>query len=200
LKLKVPKIILASASPRRKYLLEMLLGNFGLKFTVEAANIAEHFPDSINNLPDYVSRLAGKKASVVASRRKAVVIGADTVVLLGSSILNKPESKAEAKRMLSALSGKTHTVITGIAFVDSVNNTKFRTHEKTRVTFRKLTKGEIDFYVEGGSPMDKAGAYGIQDDFGSTFVSKINGDYFNVVGLPIVKTYLALNKFLKLRS
>ena len=194
------ELILASASPRRKHLLGVLLKNFGLKFHVVPANIEEFFPDNITDIPAFVTDLAMKKAKVVASKKKAVVIGADTVVVLGKKILNKPDSRADAKKMLRLLSGKSHRVITGIAVIDPIRGKEYKTYESTLVTFRKLKNSEIDFYVKGGSPMDKAGGYGIQDDFGSTFVSKINGDYFNVVGLPIVKTYLALNKFIDLRG
>jgi septum formation protein len=193
------EIILASASPRRKYLLGVLLSNFGLKFRVEPANIVEFFPESIRNIPLFVSKLALEKANVIAAKREAIVIGADTVVVLGNKILNKPEHHDEAAEMLHLLSGKTHRVITAIAVVDKARRRSYKTFESTFVTFRKLTGREINFYVESGSPLDKAGAYGIQDDFGSTFVKKIDGDYFNVVGLPIVKTYLLLKKVLDLR-
>jgi septum formation protein len=98
--------------------------------------------------------------------------------------------------MLKSLSGKEHKVYTGIAIIDKEHDLIYKTHETTKVKFRKISDKEIMFYVSGGSPMDKAGAYGIQDDFGSTFVEKINGDYFNVVGLPVVKTYLGLNRVL----
>jgi len=180
-------------------LLGVLLSNFGLKFRVEPANIVEFFPEKIGNIPLFVSKLALEKANVIAAKRKSVVIGADTVVVLGNKILNKPEDHDEASMMLRLLSGKTHRVITGIAVVDKERKRIYKTFESTLVTFRKLTGREINFYVESGSPLDKAGAYGIQDDFGSTFVKKIDGDYFNVVGLPIVKTYLLLKKVLDLR-
>ncbi len=114
--------------------------------------------------------------------------------MLGSKILGKPNNKAEAKKMLGFLSGKTHKVITGIGIIDTINGISHKTFETTYVTFRKLSKKEIEFYVASGSPMDKAGAYGIQDDFGGTFVKKIKGDYFSIMGLPIVKTYLLLKK------
>jgi septum formation protein len=177
----------------------MLLSNFGLKFRVEPANIEEFFPKRIKNIENHVSMLALEKAVAVAGRKKAVVIGADTIVILGKKILNKPLSRKEAVFMIETLSGRTHRVITGIAIVDSEKGCSYRMHETTDVTFRKLNRKEIEYYVRTDSPLDKAGAYGIQDDFGSTFVSKINGDYFNVVGLPIVKTYLALKKVLDLR-
>jgi septum formation protein len=195
----MPDIILASASPRRKYLLDMLLSNFGLKFLVKPANIAEYFPLKIENIPDFVCNLALEKAKEVSKKYEGVVIGADTVVVYGQRILNKPDDSTGAAGMLRFLSGKTHKVITGVAIADTIRRKNYKIYETTAVTFRKLEKNEIDFYVSSGSSMDKAGAYGIQDDFGSTFVSKINGDYFNVVGLPIVKTYLVLKKVLGLR-
>lgn len=190
------KIILASASPRRKFLLNMLLSNFGLTFSVVPSNIEEYFPEKIKNLQLLVSKLALQKSLEVAKKKKGIIIGADTVVVLGNNILGKPTDADDAKKMLKLLSGKTHKVITGVGIIDTIDNKVYRIHESTQVTFRKLDKKEIHFYVQTGSPMDKAGAYGIQDDFGSTFVSKIAGDYFNIVGLPIVKTYLALKKAL----
>ena len=98
--------------------------------------------------------------------------------------------------MLKMLSGKTHKVFTGVSILNSSENKRITFYDVTKVTFRKLSNKEIDFYVQTGSPMDKAGAYGIQDDLGSTFVSVINGDFFNVVGLPVIKTYLGLKKFI----
>jgi septum formation protein len=174
----------------------MLLGNFGLKFRIVPANIEEYFPKKIQNIAIFVSNLALEKAKEVAKRKSGIIIGADTVVVLGGRILGKPSNRAGAKKMLGLLSGKTHKVITGIGIIDTVKGSTYKTFETTHVTFRKLSKEEIDFYVTSGSPMDKAGAYGIQDDFGSTFVKKINGDYFNIMGLPIVKTYLLLKKVL----
>lgn len=177
----------------------MLLGNFGLTFSVIPSNIEEFFPDRIINLQQFVSNLALEKARAVAKTKKGIVLGADTVVVLGKKVLGKPADAEDAKRMLRMLSGKTHKVITGVGIADTIDNKVYKLHETTLVTFRKIDKKEIHFYVQSGSPFDKAGAYGIQDDFGSTFISKINGDYFNVVGLPIVKTYHALKKALGIR-
>ena len=97
------------------------------------------------------------------------------------------------------LSGKTHKVYTGLVILNSYSNKLYKTYEVTKVKFRKLLSKEIDFYVNSNAPMDKAGAYGIQDDFGSTFIEKIEGDYFNVVGLPLLKTYIGLKNFVKLK-
>jgi len=190
------KIILASASPRRKYLLRVLLNNFGLKFVVKPSNIAEYIPRKIANFGKFAENLAFLKASETAKKHNGFIIAADTIVVLKNMVLGKPESKTEAAKMLKQLSGKEHRVYTGLCMINSIAGDVYKTFEVTKVKFRTLNDEEIKFYVASGSPMDKAGAYGIQDDFGSTFVEKINGDYFNVVGLPVVKTYLGLNKML----
>jgi septum formation protein len=194
----VCKIFLASSSPRRKYLFSMLLNNFGLKFQVKPANIEEYIQKEASNYSVLVKRLAYNKAKTVSIKHKGIVLGADTIVVIGDKILGKPKSAREAGRMLQTLSGNWHKVYTGIVFINSVTSYIYQAYEVTRVKFRKLDPDEIDFYIKSGSPLDKAGAYGIQDDFGSTFVEKISGDYFNIVGLPILKTYLGLKKVLKL--
>lgn len=192
------KIILASASPRRKLLLNALLKNFGLKFVVKPANIDEYIPPKVQNFGLFAANLAEKKALDVQSREKGIIIAADTIVVFGGKIMGKPVSKAHAKIMLNKLSGNEHKVYTGLVIVDTNTSKVFKTFEVTSVIFRRISNKEIDFYVKRGSPMDKAGAYGIQDDLGSTFVEKITGDYFNVVGLPIMKTYQGLSNFIKL--
>src|SRR4030095_6597557 len=189
------KVILASASPRRKELLRSLLKNFGLSFTVFPSNIDEVLPSHSSRPGLLVCNMAEQKARSVAAKKLGIIIGADTIVILKNKILGKPSSKKDAKRMLSMLSGNSHFVYTGIVII--ANDKLYSAYEKTRVWFRKLEKKEIDNYVESGSPLDKAGSYGIQDDYGSTFVTKINGDFFNVVGLPILKTYISLKKFFK---
>jgi len=191
-------IILASASPRRKELLGVLLSNFGLKFVVIPANIAEYIPQKMRNFGRFVIDLAYLKASEVAKSHNGIIIGADTIVVLKGRVLGKPESKKDAIKMLKALSGKEHKVYTGLVIIDKSIKFIYKTYEVTKVKFRKLSNSEIGFYVASGSPMDKAGAYGIQDDYGCTFVEKVSGDYFNVVGLPIAKTHFGLNKFLRL--
>ncbi len=190
------KIILASTSPRRKYLLRVLLNNFGLNFVVKPSNIAEYIPRKIANFGKFAQQLALLKAAEVAKNHNGLIIAADTIVVLKNEVLGKPETKTEAVKMLKQLSGKEHKVYTGLCMINSGNGDVYKTFEVTKVKFRNISDKEIRFYVAGGSPMDKAGAYGIQDDYGSTFVEKINGDYFNVVGLPVVKTYLGLNKML----
>lgn len=192
------RIILASGSPRRKLLLNALLKNFGLKFDVIQANIVEYIPEKVQNYGKFAANLAELKALEVAVRNNGIIIAADTIVVFEGRVLGKPNTKAEARKMLDTLSGNTHKVYTGFVVLDTSNDKLFKSFEVTSVKFRKLSRKEIAFYVNSGSPMDKAGAYGIQDDFGSTFVEKISGDYFNVVGLPVFKLYSALSAFLKL--
>jgi septum formation protein len=192
------RIILASSSPRRKFLLNMILSNFGLKFDIIPANIKEYIPQKAANYPSLVKKLALMKVKDVSKMYEGIIIGADTIVVLGGNIMGKPSSKKEAGKMLRTLSGKEHRVYTGIAIINTVNKSMFFDYEMTKVKFRRLENNEIEFYIKTKSPIDKAGAYGIQDDFGSTFVEKINGDYFNVVGLPVVKTYLGLKRILKI--
>lgn len=144
----------------------------------------------------YVQRLAFLKANdVCGSFDRGVVIGADTVVVLDGTILNKPVDAADARRMLGALSGRTHTVYTGVAVIDTASKRCVCDFEATEVTFRALDDAEIALYVAGGSPLDKAGAYGIQDDFGAVFIARIDGCYYNVVGLPLTRLYRTLRQF-----
>ena len=138
------------------------------------------------------------KARKISGEHKGIIIGADTIVVLKGKIMGKPGSNKDAVRMLRTLSGNEHKVYTGIAIINTLTGGMFIDYEMTKVKFRRLEKDEINFYVRTNSPMDKAGAYGIQDDFGSTFVEKITGDYFNVVGLPVVKTYLGLKKIMNI--
>ena len=192
LKIDVP-IILASQSPRRKKLLEQL----GFDFRIIPASIEE------NGLPEMppellAKELALRKAFSVAKKlnEKAIVLGADTIVTLYDKILNKPEDKADAFRMLRTLSGETHIVYTGIALVEAPGLRQVSTFQETEVTFRELDEDEIIAYVETGSPLDKAGAYGIQDDFGAVFVKEIRGCYYNIVGLPLELLYRMMKEFL----
>lgn len=194
LKLDVP-LILASKSPRRKKLLEQL----GLSFQVIPSDFAEE-NHSINYLPeDYVQKLSLEKALDVAHKIKnsSIVIGADTIVLLNGKIINKPLDDKDAKKILKKLSNKTHTVLTGLSFVKVPEQKFITTYQKTLVSFRKLDEDEIDAYIKSGSPLDKAGAYGIQDDFGALFVSHIQGCYYNIVGLPLELFYQTLKEFIK---
>ncbi len=148
---------------------------------------------------EYVSLLAEKKAIYVARvlEYPAVVFGADTIVVLENQIINKPKSEDTAFEMLNNLSGKTHYVYTGMCFINTLKKKKVNTFQKTAVTFRKLEDDEIRAYIATGSPFDKAVGYGIQDDFGSVFVSHIEGCYYNIVGLPLELFYRTLREFLR---
>lgn len=184
------KIVLASASPRRKQLLKQI----SLDFIVKSSNFDE---DSVyNENPDqYVMQLAKGKAAEIASMeeyRDFLIIGADTTVYFNNKYLNKPQNKVEAKEMLNNLSNSWHQVFSGICLIDNLNHTINTDYSVTDVKFRKLNEEEIDYYISTGSPMDKAGSYGIQDDFGALFVEQIRGDFYNVVGLPLVKLYALL--------
>ena len=189
------KFILASKSPRRK----KLLGQIGIKFEIMESNVDEKEHPLDISPQDYAEQLAFKKAEDVANRIniQAIVLGADTIVVLNNEILNKPEDKQDAFNILKKLSGNTHLVITGIALIDTSTGEQIVTSQKTEVTFRNLTDEEIEAYIETCSPMDKAGAYGIQDDFGAVFISHINGCYYNIVGLPLELLYRELKKFVK---
>lgn len=186
---KLP-IYLASKSPRRRKLLNQL----GINFKSFSVDLNEEVVDGEHPVKT-VKRLALHKLEVAKRKvRKGIIITADTIVVLDKKIIGKPGNKKEAKLFLSKLSGRTHTVYTGFAVYNSDTSKTILDYEKTFVTFRVLNKKEISDYVDAGSPMDKAGAYGIQDDFGAVFVSKINGCYYNVVGLPLSKLYASLHK------
>jgi len=177
------KYILASKSPRRKYLLEQI----GLKFKVVESKVVEV---TEKNAHKSVKLNSKNKSRAVASKFKnRIIIGADTVVFLNGKILNKPKNLNEAKKYLKMLSGKKHIVYTGVNVVNNVTGKEVYGMEKTVVEFRNLTIEEINYYVDKFKPLDKAGAYGIQDDCGCLFINKITGDYYNVVGLPLVKLY-----------
>ncbi|MBS1902425.1 MAG: septum formation protein Maf [Bacteroidetes bacterium] len=192
-----PSILyLASASPRRASLVSLL----GVKrVIIKPADIDETLVGS--RAPhDFAFDLAFQKASATRgllhpNDSPGIVLGADTIVVINDVILGKPTDEADARAMLRTLSGATHTVYTGIALLHSVTGESVRFVEKTQVTFRTLGDDEIAAYVAGGSPMDKAGSYGIQDDHGAVFVSRIEGDYYNVVGLPLCSTYVHLRQF-----
>ena len=182
--------ILASGSPRRKRLLERL----GLRFEVCVSDIDEAF--ATEDGPEHiVRRLADEKAADIGRRRpEALVLGADTIVVLDGEVLGKPAGPDEAARMLGRLSGRTHTVYTGIALRHDTSNRAVSAYEATNVTFAKMTDAEIRRYVRTGSPLDKAGAYGIQDDMGALFIPRIEGDYYNVVGLPLHRFYQTVRR------
>ncbi len=184
--------VLASKSPRRKELLK----NVGIDAEIMPSNVDE---DVFNGLPaeKMVTELALLKAADVARSfsGNTIVIGADTCVCLNGEIFGKPENEDDARDMLKKLSGNTHEVCTGYCVVNCKNGESVAKCEKTLVTFRTLSDDEIDAYIKTREPMDKAGAYGIQMR-GSKFVEKIDGDYFNVVGLPVCALFKLLeNEF-----
>ena len=184
------KIYLASKSPRRRKLLKQL----GINFKAFTVNTLEDFLDGEHPV-ECVKRLAIEKMDI-AKRRvdNSIIITADTIVVLGKKVIGKPTTKNDAIKILSSLSGKVHRVYTGFCVLNQKTKKIIIDYEKTEVEFRPLNKDEIADYVMGGSPMDKAGAYGIQDDFGAVFVKRINGCYYNVVGLPLTKLYSVLRE------
>lgn len=181
-------IILASGSPRRRE----LLTTAGIEFSVMVADIVEKIPCGEKPCNVVMSLALQKAQAVAVSNPQSIVIGADTVVSLGNEILGKPKTEADAIKMLKELSGKIHHVYTGVAIVKDKKVKNF--YVETKVEFFELSEDEIERYVATGEPMDKAGAYGIQGK-GCVLVKKIDGDYFNVVGLPISKVYRELSDF-----
>ncbi|WP_295211212.1 Maf family protein [Ruminococcus sp.] len=183
-------VILASASPRRKELLSLMCENF----RVIPSDCDETIPADVaaELAPEYLS---GIKCRCIASVYDlSVVIGCDTVVICGGKVLGKPADEADAIKMLESLSGKTHDVITGVTIGRGCRYRSFSVD--TKVTFRELGRDEILTYVKSGEPMDKAGAYGIQGK-GALLVEKIEGDFFNVVGLPVSRLAEEMHEFLK---
>ena len=153
----------------------------------------EEIPPEGASPEETVEALARDKAhAVAASRRDALVLGSDTIVVLDGEVLGKPADAAEARTMLERLAGRSHFVYTGVALVHAASERAASRSTRTRVTFAPISREEIALYVAGGSPMDKAGAYGIQDDAGALFVESIEGDYYNVVGLPLRTLYVLL--------
>ncbi len=183
-------IILASASPRRKEILEKT----GLSFTVDAGSYDEELPPGLR--PRSLARfLSAEKARRVAGKyRNALIIAADTFIVVGKRILGKPHTAKEARRMLALLNGRTHSVITGFTVMDTSTGQKISRSVETRVSFRKLESREIESYIRTGEPLDKAGGYAIQG-LGGALVKKIEGDYFNVMGLPLSAAVETLKKF-----
>jgi len=183
-------IILASASPGRKELLKKT----GLKFKVEPSNYEENISPELEP-HELAKSLSLEKAKLVAKNHKnALIIAADTFIVLEDKILGKPRTETEAKKMLEAISGRQHSVITGFAIMDTEDNKALSKSVETKVYIRKLTSNEIDAYVKSKEPLDKAGAYAIQG-LGSAIVEKIEGDYFNVVGLPLSALAESLKEF-----
>lgn len=187
------KIILASQSPRR----QSLLKNLGLAFEVRVNSVQEVI-DSARTPEENVIALSQQKAFDVSQNiHDGIVVGFDTIVVVGNQILEKPRNANEAREMLNLLSGREHQVYTGFTIVEIPGSRSVSDYEKTTVRFRELEQEEIDRYIDSGSPFDKAGAYGIQDDMGAVFVERINGCFYNVVGLPLTKFYVTLKHFLQ---
>jgi septum formation protein len=176
-------LILGSTSPRRQYLMREV----GFSFTIEKPDVEESFPPDLP-VEDVAKYLATKKAEYFRpSITDQVVVTADTVVIINNYILNKPQDRLEAIEMLTVLSGKTHRVMTGVCIISAEKEESF--NDTTEVTFKALTRTEIEFYVDTYKPYDKAGAYGAQDWIGMVAIEKIQGSYFNVMGLPIHKVH-----------
>ena len=194
-------LILSSASPRR----QELLRNAGISFIVEPTEILE-IPQAGEEGKAFVERLAREKARVIAQHHPHdFVLGADTTVVIDGKILNKPADAAAAAAMLRRLSGRTHQVMTGVCVIAPRGRNRLRTEkpeqqtevvrsELTSVTFERLGQDDITFYVKTGEWMDKAGAYGIQG-IASRWISRIEGDYFNVVGLPVALLHRMLREY-----
>lgn len=180
------ELILASQSPRRRELFDLI----GLPFTVLVSEADEDIP--LEEPGAYVEKLALRKADAVfAQHPESCVVGADTIVWLDGAIIGKPKDEADAYRILRLLSGRTHTVYTGLAIL--APGSKEALHDATRVTFASLSDAEIWAYIHSGEPLDKAGAYGVQGK-GAIFVEKVEGCYFTVIGLPVPRLYRALAK------
>ena len=179
-------IILASSSPRRKELMKLIFD----EFIIRPSEIEEDIPSAINYelAAEY---LASKKANSVVKKSNELVIGCDTVVTAGNIILGNPHDCKECRKMLRLLSGRTHSVYTGVSII--FNGKEFCFTEKTDVKFRNISDEEIEEYMNTGEPFDKAGGYGIQGR-GALFVQSICGDYFNVVGLPVSRLNYELKK------
>ncbi len=189
------QLILASASPRRKQLLEQI----GHSFEVIPSHVDE--PAYSGHDPAlYASSLANLKAGEISKKYpEALVVGADTIVVIGDEVLGKPESAVDASKMLNQLSGRNHQVITAYSFHLKVLGVNQVHHVLTQVHFKRLRQDAIDRYIESRAPFDKAGAYGIQD-YSSVFVDRIEGCFYNVVGLPLPDFNENLNQLLSLHT
>lgn len=191
--LKIPHLVLASASPRRA----KLLSQIGLTFEIRPSNVAEPSHNAYSNKPAsaVTQELALLKARAVARQRaEGVIIGADTLVSFEGRLLGKPIDDAEALEMLTQLSGTCHAVVTGVALMDAATGREVVWAETTKVYFRELRSAEITAYIESGEALDKAGGSGIQGR-GAAFVKRIEGCYFNVVGLPLASLVEHLSNF-----
>lgn len=184
------KLILASKSPRRQQLMQMM----GIDFELRTKSVEENFsPDTpVEEVPKL---LAEKKARAFSSEIRAneLILTADTVVIFQNEILGKPQDLSEAKQTLQKLSGQTHQVVTGVCLYSQAQSITFS--DSSLVFFEQLSEGEIDYYLQVAPPMDKAGAYGIQDWIGLIAVKRMEGCYYNVMGLPIARLYQEIKKY-----
>ena len=184
------KIILASQSPRRKQLLEQI----GLKFEIDPSNYEEDMTLKMEpaKLAEFLS--LGKAKDVAERHKDAVIISADTIVAVDEEVFGKPKTPERSKYMLEKLSGRAHSVITGFTIIDTETNKQISKSVETKVYFKNLSEQEIDLYIATGEPLDKGGGYAIQR-LAALFVEKIEGDYFNIVGLPIIPLAQELKNF-----
>ena len=184
-------LILASNSPRRQELLKGLDWPFEVRVK---AGIDETYPDDLSaeEVPLYLSKLKAK-AYCAELQPKELLITADTIVVVGNKILGKPRNAADAKTMLALLSGRTHQVVTGVSLTTRHKQVAFKV--VTDVTFKALSQTEINYYVDTYKPLDKAGAYGVQEWIGYIGVTALNGSYYNVMGLPVQRVYEELQHF-----
>ena len=184
------RVVLASKSPRR----ETLLKQIGVQFTCNPADVEENVDNPDGDPASICTELAAAKARAVAAMEpEALIIAADTIVVVDRQILGKPRDKAEAFHMLSMLSGREHQVITGLCVLNTSNGCIQTRSEITRVRFRNIQEEEIWAYIDSGEPLDKAGAYGVQG-LGAVFVDHIEGCFYNVVGLPLHTLYMMLQE------
>ena len=191
--LKDKRIVLGSASPRRQDLLRAIINDFEIK----VSDLNEEYPKGLKE-KEICEFLAIQKSEVLSIKIKKneILITADTIVIKGDQILNKPKNKTQAKEMLVSLSDSSHKVITSVCLRDQQKKLVFSSI--TKVFFKSLSDAEINYYVEKYKPLDKAGSYGIQEWIGMIGITKIEGSYFNVVGLPIAKLYQKLIQFASL--
>lgn len=189
-KLKNRRIILASKSPRRQFLLKEI----GLNFEIITKEVEEHFLPHLKReeIPLYLGKLKAD-AFEESIDEKTIVITADTIVWINDMVLNKPTDRNDAIRMLKILSGKMHEVVTAVHLKSSVKDHSF--HVVTKVFFKNLSDEEINYYIDNYQPYDKAGAYGAQEWIGYIAVERLEGSYFNVMGLPVKELYEELLKF-----
>lgn len=184
------KLILASNSPRRKE----LLGKLDIDFEVRVKEVAEDFPENLKR-EEIAEYLANRKAEAyqLNMQPNEIILTADTIVCLDDQVLNKPADETEAYRMLTLLSGRQHTVITGVCLLSQDKKVLF--HDTTKVYFKPLSVTEINYYLDNYEPYDKAGAYGAQEWLGLVAIERLEGSYYNVMGLPVHAIYAELLKF-----